>query len=60
MDYREAAQGEKCSYRELTGVLAIAGTVLKPHFLSYYGPVGYTDTVVLIVAAPQWAAVCLC
>ena len=38
-------------------VLATADTVLKLYFLSYYGPVSYTGIVVLIVAAPQWAAV---
>ena len=47
-------------YRELTVVIAIADTVLKLRFLSYYGLVSYTGNVALKTASPQWAAACLC
>ena len=53
MDCRGTAQGKQRPYLVLIGVLAIAGTVLKLSFLSYYGLVRHTGTVVLIIAAPQ-------
>jgi len=60
MDWRRPDQGKQCSYLELTVVFAIAGTVQKLPFLSYYGLVRYTGTVMLIVAAPHWTAVHIC
>ena len=52
-DCRGTAEKRQRSSRELTVVFAIADTVLKLPFLSYYGLVRHTGIVVLIVAALQ-------
>ena len=60
MDYRGTAEKRQRSYRELTVVLAIAGTVPKLPFLSYYGLVSYTGNVALRTVFSHWAAERMC